>query len=85
MADVLLSRLCALAIECPPPDLPLHVRQPRDKPRNTYGSTLIYDCDTGHELISGDLERSCGATGKWSGREPLCRGKPSYLFGSDNQ
>ena len=67
--------LCVVAIECPVLDLPSHTRLTNGETGHTYGTTLNYQCSEGHELISGDLQTSCEATGKWSGQEPLCRGK----------
>ncbi|KAI0214852.1 Sushi, von Willebrand factor type A, EGF and pentraxin domain-containing protein 1 [Lamellibrachia satsuma] len=61
------------AIECPVLELPSHTRLTNGETGHTYGTTLNYQCSEGHELISGDLQTSCEATGKWSGQEPLCR------------
>ena len=40
-----------------------------------YQSTALYTCDSGYERGSGDLARTCGADGTWSGSEPVCAGE----------
>ncbi len=41
-----------------------------------YGTTAVYECDTGYELTSGDSERTCtgNTVGEWSGSAPVCTG-----------
>ena len=36
------------------------------------GQTAIYSCDTGSDLI-GPSNRTCQATGNWTGSQPICR------------
>ena len=45
--------------------------------RTTFRQTATYSCDTGYYLV-GDSNRTCQATGVWSGSEPTCR----YVGGS---
>ena len=40
----------------------------------TFGETAIYSCNTGYNLV-GDNNRTCQATGEWSGSEPTCERK----------
>ncbi|XP_063414427.1 complement factor B-like [Mytilus trossulus] len=35
---------------------------------------IIYSCNRGYEVQSGNLERSCQADGTWSGSTPVCVG-----------
>ena len=42
-----------------------------------FGQTATYSCNTGYYLV-GDSNRTCQATGVWSGSEPTCR----YVGGS---
>ena len=42
--------------------------------RTTYRQTATYSCDTGYNLV-GDNNRTCQATGMWSGSEPVCQSK----------
>ena len=39
----------------------------------TFGQTATYSCDTGYNLV-GDGNRTCQATGGWSGSSPTCQG-----------
>ena len=41
--------------------------------RTTYRQTATYSCDLGYNLV-GDSNRTCQATGVWSGSEPTCQG-----------
>ena len=38
----------------------------------TFGQTAIFSCDTGYNL-DGDSNRTCQATGMWSGSSPTCQ------------
>ncbi|RLB47662.1 MAG: hypothetical protein DRJ42_24965 [Deltaproteobacteria bacterium] len=38
----------------------------------TFGAMATYSCDTGYTLASGDLARTCGSDGSWTGAEPVC-------------
>ena len=38
----------------------------------TFEQTATYSCDTGYILV-GDNNRTCQATGVWSGSEPICQ------------
>ena len=38
----------------------------------TYRQTATYSCDTGYNLV-GDNNRTCQATGVWSGNTPICQ------------
>ena len=40
-----------------------------------YTDTITYTCATGYQRTSGDLSRSCSASGIWSGSEPVCTRK----------
>ena len=39
----------------------------------TFEQTAIFSCDTGYNL-DGDSNRTCQATGMWSGSSPTCQG-----------
>ena len=45
----------------------------------TFGQTATYTCDTGYNLV-GDSNRTCQATGNWSGSPPTCQGMLLELF-----
>lgn len=38
----------------------------------TYDETAIYMCDVGYYMSSGDVVRTCRASGVWDGVEPIC-------------
>lgn len=38
----------------------------------SYGSTIRYECDEGHELV-GETSRTCQENKEWTDTEPLCR------------
>ena len=45
-----------------------------------YGTTAIYQCDSGYELTGGDTVRTCtgdgsSPVGQWNGTTPVCTGK----------
>ena len=39
----------------------------------TYLATVTYACTQNATLMSGDTERTCQASGNWSGTAPLCK------------
>ena len=43
----------------------------------TFGQTATYSCNTGYNLM-GDNNRTCQATGNWSGSAPTCQ--RTFLF-----
>jgi len=57
----------------------------------TYGSTVVYECDIGYELI-GQSVRKCRSDLFWNGTAPICTGwiivnfciVNKYLFYSSN-
>ena len=38
----------------------------------TPGSTAVYHCGEGHELVDGQKTRECQTSGEWSGIAPSC-------------
>ena len=44
-----------------------------------FGQTATYSCDTGYILV-GDSNRTCQATGVWSGSEPICQSMLQQLL-----
>ena len=46
----------------------------------TDGDTCSYTCDTGF-VLTGNVMRTCGSDGSWSGSEPTCIGKCNIIKG----
>ncbi len=42
-------------------------------PSRKVGSTAVYTCNTGYNLVGGG-SRVCRAGGSWSGNVPTCKG-----------
>ena len=42
---------------------------------NYYNTTIVYRCADGHDLMYGDMSRTCQSSKTWSGTAPTCRGK----------
>ena len=60
-----------LAIECGDPGVPQNGS--RQLSGRTAGSSVMYRCDTGFELVGAQTLR-CMDSGEWSDRLPECRG-----------
>jgi len=43
------------------------------------GSSVIYTCNTGYKVSSGDVVRRCKYEGTWSGMPPVCSRKKYFL------
>ena len=39
----------------------------------TFNSVATYSCETGYNLVDGDMMRTCLASGTWSGSNPSCK------------
>ena len=48
-------------------------------PNNNFESNATYTCVTGYTL-NGDTTRTCGSVGVWSGSEPTCTRKFTFLI-----
>ena len=44
----------------------------------SVNSNVYFGCDLGYELV-GSEKRKCQQKGTWTGRQPVCRGKPFFL------
>lgn len=58
-----------VVVDCDDPGTPLNGN--RQLNTTTFASTVEYSCNDGYELV-GTQQRTCGATGQWSGRVPIC-------------
>ena len=50
-----------------------------------YGTTAIYQCDSGYELTGGDTVRTCigdggSPVGQWNGTAPVCKSKIFFVM-----
>ena len=43
------------------------------------GATATYTCDTGY-ILEGNEVRLCQSSGQWTGSEPSCRSKETFIF-----
>ncbi|KAK2192700.1 hypothetical protein NP493_25g07031 [Ridgeia piscesae] len=61
------------AIQCPPLETPNNTELFNGDPNQPYYKTTIeYRCAEGHDLMFGDLFRTCQNSKTWSGSEPTC-------------
>ena len=60
-----------LVLSCSEPASVPNSSRSQEPPYN-YNTSLIYTCDLGHELSSGDAIRTCTASASWSGTAPTC-------------
>ena len=47
----------------------------------SYEEVRTFTCDSGFQAVSGDLTRVCQASGVWSGRTTVCKGKAQIKQG----
>ena len=43
-----------------------------------YGDIVVYTCQSGFVLTSGDVTLECQADGRWEGEAPHCTGYYAY-------
>lgn len=60
------------AVQCPAPESPRHGKAIYTS--CSYNSVVSYECKYGYTLV-GDETRRCGADKKWTGTQPVCKGK----------
>ena len=73
-----LLKLIISVISCGVPDLPLVNSSGLSVIYSTltYSSTVTYSCNVGYNLV-GSPNRTCTASGSWSGIPPQCQGQQS--------
>lgn len=49
------------------------------QPSSTFNSTATYSCQSVGYNIDGDIQRTCGADGSYSGSEPTCTREYIYI------
>ena len=52
-----------------------HASKSPDQATYNYNTNVVYSCDVGYELTSGDLTRTCKADTTWSDTAPVCTRK----------
>lgn len=50
-----------------------------DPDEHIYNTMIGYRCSEGHDLMFGDLSRTCQSSKTWSGEAPTCQGKSSLV------
>ena len=76
---------CLLLVEvgeCPSPADVAHARLVPEAcdsvTSHVFGGSVTYACDDGYALYGGNLTRTCGEDGRWSGSPPTCAGEGLY-------
>ena len=69
--------LIIAAVSCPDPKSPSHGSRSGDD--FTFGKKVSYTCDRGYK-ITGSSNRTCTASGTWSGIQPTCTGKHCQIY-----
>lgn len=41
----------------------------------TVGSELLFECESGYQLVEGNPKRKCQENGRWSGDDIVCKCK----------
>ena len=65
---------------CGPPDVGQHTELSNITSEYTYQHTVGYSCSEGYEEAYGDAERTCVASGLWSGSPLVCTGEEMRWF-----
>ncbi|KAI0231624.1 hypothetical protein LSAT2_018021 [Lamellibrachia satsuma] len=61
-------------IKCPVSVFPNNTEvESGDLSAHVYNSTITYRCAEGHDLMFGDLSRTCQSSKTWSGQAPTCK------------
>ncbi len=47
---------------------------------HNYADMLTYMCHADFELTSGNLNRTCGPKGNWTGNPPVCTGTLVFII-----
>lgn len=55
------------------------------QPSSTFNSTATYSCQSVGYNIDGDIQRTCGADGSYSGSEPTCTREYIYIYPEDKK
>ena len=68
------------AVTCPAVVTPIKAVLLTPSCKSTYGSRCTYSCQTGYTSSTGNVTRTCLASGQWSGNEIICKGNkpPNY-------
>lgn len=58
--------------DCGPPPNVLHADYNSSISTTTVGAIVVYECDNGYTLSSGELIIACRSNGTWDGYGPIC-------------
>ena len=71
-----MSSVSLSGIKCPILVLPNNTKVKSCDPNaHVYNTTINYRCAKGHDLMFGDLSRTCQTSKAWTGDAPVCRSK----------
>lgn len=71
------SRLSPSAVDCGTLEAPADGSVVFDA--TVFGNVATYSCSEDFALVGG-ANRTCNASGEWSGNPPTCEGKCNYFF-----
>jgi hypothetical protein len=82
---ILVFRSCGLrnviSADCPKLPVPRNVTMVGKILK--FGSKVTFKCAKGYSIVSGNILRECLRGGRWSGKNPVCRGK--HLLSNDTE
>jgi hypothetical protein len=71
-----MSSVSLSGIKCPILVLPNNTEvESGDPSAHVYKTTINLRCAMGHDLMFGDLSRTCQSSKAWTGDAPVCRSK----------
>lgn len=67
------------AIECNEPSTQINSKVVERPSFLGYQAVVKFQCNSGYQLVSGDMVIICMENGNWSGNTPTCKGKDNII------